>query len=277
MAPMVTAFDELKALLRFSGEPVSTGTPDEWAAAHRRLGRRFPVDYCQFVSTYGSCAVDNYYLRILNPFEEQGAFWQNVDRERAIDAEDFEACDPDDPRTLFPRPKGMIPWGSTDDGGSVLWLANSSDPDGWTVFEEWETSGSTFEGSMEEFLLASLRKERAGPSLGSDFPSSLPVYVDPVVPMADAAVNFEPDLLWDDATVATVCRVFPVASRRGESSLVMRPGGWMVSWSTNSFWLSFPVHDLRAAKEHVVDLVSALDVTITSVTPDSWSDVGRAS
>lgn len=60
----------------------------------------------------------------------------------------------------------MIPWAATDDGGSILWLANGSDPDTWAVFEEWETSGTRFDGGMEEFLLASLKRVSFATSMG---------------------------------------------------------------------------------------------------------------
>lgn len=267
---MGTTFEQLKALLTLSARPVKTGTAEEWAEARRRLGRRFPVDYCQFVSTYGSCAIDNFYLTILNPFVEDGSFWRDLERERAIDAEDVEVCDPHDTGMWFPRPRGMIPWGSTDDGRNMLWLANDSDPDGWAVFEEWDTSGMTFDGGMEDFLLASLRQERVGLSLGA---GSVPTYVDPLVPMTHGGATFSPELLWDDAAVATMCRVFAVASRRGDNSLVMRPGGWIVSWWANSFSLSVPPEDLPKARELVLELVSALHVSIVSIHPESWSDM----
>lgn len=98
-------------------------------------------------------------------------------------------------------------------------------------------------------------------------------HVDPVVPTLHVGATFSPDLLWDDDTVATTCRVFAGASRRGENSLVMRPGGWMVSWWANSFSLSLPANDLPRAKERVLELVNALDVSIRSVSVASWSDL----
>lgn len=177
---MANRFDELHELLTLAGDPVATGSPDEWEAAELRLGRQFPTDYRDFVLAYGYCAIDD--LRILNPFSENGGFWQDLEMERGSDAADLEIDDPDDPLSSSPRPKGMIPWGSTGDGGSCLWITGSGEPDQWTVFETWELAGAAFAGSMTDFLVATLRRNHASVALGSGFPSSLPCVASPIPP-----------------------------------------------------------------------------------------------
>lgn len=177
---MVNRFEELQELLTLAGDPVATGLPEEWEAAELRLGRHFPTDYRDFVSRYGYCSIGD--LRILNPFSENGGFWQDLEMERASDAADLEVDDPDDPLSSFPRPKGMIPWGSTGDGGSCLWIAGSGDADQWTVFETWELAGAAFAGSMTDFLVATLRRAHASVALGPGFPSSRPCVVSPIPP-----------------------------------------------------------------------------------------------
>lgn len=177
---MASGFEQLQDLLVLSGKPVSTGTPAQWTETHRRLGTHFPVDYLQFVTTYGHCMVDNH-IQILNPFAARGRFWEDLDRERATDLEDLEVSPPDDPRALFARPKGMIPWGSTGDGGSYLWVTNGADPDSWTVFVEWDLYSAAYPLGMEDFLVAGLRGQLDAFALGDGKPSTLPAHVDPVI------------------------------------------------------------------------------------------------
>ena len=55
---MATRLEHLRKLLVLSGPPVWTGTREQWSEAHHRLGKRFPVDYLQFVSIFGHCTVD---------------------------------------------------------------------------------------------------------------------------------------------------------------------------------------------------------------------------
>ena len=270
---MVTKFEELASLLRFSGDPVSTGGDGAWGAVFQRLGRRLPLDYLQFVSRYGYCAIDNFYLLMLNPFEESGRFWSDLERERAIDREDVDVFESDDPEVMFPRPKGMIPWGSTDDGGSLLWLADDGDPDDWSVFQESEISGMRFPGGMEDFLVASLRGDTVGLALGSGFPSSCPTYVDPVVPLVSAAVTFSRDLEWDAQALTALETAFSTATRSRHNSLVKRPGGWIVSWWASTLQVGVPPPDEAEAKQRVAELASALGVSIAAATPDDWADI----
>jgi len=182
---MRTNFDQLRELLVLSGEPAHTGSAEQWAEAHQRLQGHFPVDYLQFVSTFGYCEIE-FHLRVLNPFARNGGFWDDLERERAIDLEHFELVPPEDPRAFFPRPKGMIPWGSTDDGGSYLWVTHDADPDRWTVFKDWDLAGKDYGVGMEEFLLAGLRGQLDGFALGAGFPEALPVRLDPIVDTASS-------------------------------------------------------------------------------------------
>src|SRR4051812_20137013 len=76
----------------------------------------------------------------------------------------------------------MIPWGSTGDGGSCLWVAGSGDSDPWTLFETGGLGGAAFAGSMTDFLVATLRRNHASVALGPGFPSSLPCVVNPIPP-----------------------------------------------------------------------------------------------
>lgn len=75
---MTAGFERLQELLVLTGEPVATGTPEQWKLVHERLGRRFPLDYLRFVSAYGHCMVDNE-LEVMNPFVP-GRFWEEYGR-----------------------------------------------------------------------------------------------------------------------------------------------------------------------------------------------------
>jgi hypothetical protein len=272
MATMATTFEQLQELLLLSGAPVGTGNPDQWLEAQRRLGMRFPVDYQRFVSTYGYCTVDDG-VYILNPFEVEGQFWEELGRQRAIDEMDLEVTPPDDPGAFYPRPKGMVPWGSTSDGGSYLWVTDSADPDHWTVFVEWDLSSAPYAVGFEDFLLSGLRSQLDDFAFGEGFPSSRPAYVDPVVSLAQAHVRFTPPVQWGPSELAIMGRVFGVPVPSGVNRLVVRPSRWALIWHHGHLTLELQPQDIDQPKAHVAALTAALGVEIEAASPDSWADL----
>lgn len=275
---MASTFEQLAECLVLSGSPVGTGTAEQWADLHRRLGRRLPIDYCQFVSRYGSCAIDNY-LVIINPFERAGrGFWDRLDQERATPRSAIR------PNHFFcrPRPKGMIPWAETDDGGACFWVTDDPDPDRWTVYEEWDLYGVRFSGGMEDYLLAALLRRSEALAVSGAFPSTMPAHVDPIVELVNVGVVFEESSHSVAEVRAAVRAVFPSAAPQGgraEHYLIVRPQGWTVVYEELPWprlQLGVPPADLPAAKAAVVRLARALGVAVSQASEPAWADiVGR--
>ena len=167
----------------------------------------------------------------------------------------------------------MIPWGSTEDGGSYLWVSDGADADRWTVFVEWDLSSASYPLGMEDFLLSGLRGQLDAFALGDGFPSTLPAYVDPVISMTRAYVQFDPPLEWGDPEVATLCQSFGMPVRTDGNSLIVRPSRWGLTWHAGSLTIDMRPEEIHLPKAQVAALLAALGVRVTSAAPDSWHDL----
>jgi hypothetical protein len=165
----------------------------------------------------------------------------------------------------------MIPWGSTDDGGSYLWVTNG-DADRWTVFVEWDLSSAPYALGMEDFLLAGLRQELDAFAFGVGFPTSRPAYVDPVVQMSYAHVRFDPPLHWGLQEVETLCRVFGMRTGQG-NGLTVRPERWRLVWHDGLLLFDVLPDDIDGPKPKVAALAAALGASIVEASPESWMDL----
>lgn len=168
----------------------------------------------------------------------------------------------------------MIPWGSTHDGGSYLWVTDRADPDEWTVWVEWDLYGAQYAQGMADLLVWGLTGGRDGLGFSEGFPSSRPASVDPIVPLVRARVTFAPAVQWTAAEVATLRRVFAIAQDCDEvNGVVVRPQRWTLVWHPGALQLDVLSADVDLPKATVAALAKALGVRITSASPDSWADL----
>src|SRR5687767_3084452 len=119
--------EELEALVRSMPpprEPRDAGDPDRWPQIELRLGRRLPSDYKAFIATYGSGRVGEF-INVANPFSDNPHVRDLPDEMLKIyrDIRKFEHI----PFPIHPEPGGLIPWGDTDKGDVLFWVADPPD------------------------------------------------------------------------------------------------------------------------------------------------------
>jgi HEAT repeat protein len=125
---------ELEALVRLMPPPTQPrdpGEPDRWPQIELRLGRRLPPDYKAFIATYGSGRVGEF-LNVANPFSDNPHVRDLPDAmlKAYRDIRKFEHI----PFPIHPEPGGLIPWGDTDNGDVLFWVADPpDDPDRWSI------------------------------------------------------------------------------------------------------------------------------------------------
>ena len=125
---------ELDALVRLMPPPTAPRNPgdaDDWPQIELRLGRRLPSDYKAFVATYG-CGRIGEFLNVMNPFSDNPHVRDLPEAMLKIyrDIRKFEHI----PFSLHPEPGGLIPWGDTDNGDVLFWVADPpDDPDRWSI------------------------------------------------------------------------------------------------------------------------------------------------
>jgi hypothetical protein len=111
-------------------KPGETGSLAAWNSIQEQLGITLPDDYRDFAMTYGSGTFNDpgrLCVPIMNPFAPAYA-----------QALSFE-CDtllliggPDWPHRAFPQRPGLFPWGTDDNGCTLLWLT-SGPPAQWPI------------------------------------------------------------------------------------------------------------------------------------------------
>ena len=126
--------EELDALVRLMpppAEPREPGDPESWPQVELRLGRRLPSDYKAFIATYGSGRVGEF-VNIANPFSDTPHLRDLPDEMLQIYREirEYEHI----PFPIHPEPGGLIPWGDTDNGDVMFWVADPPDePAQWSI------------------------------------------------------------------------------------------------------------------------------------------------
>jgi HEAT repeat protein len=124
-------FEALVRLMPPPNEPRDPGDADRWPQIELRLGRRLPSDYKAFVATYGSGRIGEF-LNVANPFSDNPHMRDLPDEmlKAYREIRTFEHI----PFPIHPEPGGLIPWGDTDNGDVLFWVADPpDDPDRWSI------------------------------------------------------------------------------------------------------------------------------------------------
>jgi hypothetical protein len=169
----------LDALTRVIRPPApSAERPDDeaWQSVESKLGTKLPVDYKEFITRYGTGAVDNF-LWVFNPFSHN-RYLNLLDAGKAqLDALRhlrYERV----PYPLYPDTNGILPWGITDNGDVLYWLCKG-DASNWLIVVN-ESRGPRwreFQLSTCEFLVALVTRELVVDVFPDDFPSESPEFV----------------------------------------------------------------------------------------------------
>jgi hypothetical protein len=115
---------------------LNQGTDLQWQATERFLGTPLPSDYKQFISIYGSGAIDGF-LTIFNGCSNPARDHDCLpgDAYRRV-THVYRRLRQENPKewnwVLFPEPGGLLPWGDTDWQAPLFWVTEG-DPDLWTV------------------------------------------------------------------------------------------------------------------------------------------------
>jgi HEAT repeat protein len=146
---------DLGALLRLMpapAEPFDPGEPGLWPDVERQIGLRLPTDYKAFIGTYGSGRVGEF-LNIADPFSDN-PYIRDLPQETLQAYRDIRKWE-HIPFPIHPEPGGLVPWGDTDNGDVMFWVADPPDePDRWSIAinEVRSPFWYTYPGPLVRFL-----------------------------------------------------------------------------------------------------------------------------
>ncbi|HEX7446828.1 MAG TPA: SMI1/KNR4 family protein [Pirellulales bacterium] len=173
----------LKTLITLMGPPLNpTDVPYEggWQSVECRLSLKIPEDYKEFVTYYGSGAIDGF-LWVLNPFAHhknvnlisQSAVTLDAQRQFSRETRILET-----PYPLHPDARGLFPWGVTDNGDVLYWLCDSGRPASEIVVCDGRASRwREYKLATCQFLAALVSRNLVVDIFPEDFPSSPPQFI----------------------------------------------------------------------------------------------------
>ncbi len=155
----------IRQLIPPPAAPVGTGTPDKWQSVEQALGTTLPLDYKQFIDTYGTGWFAGY-IALISPFYEEWPLLEFKDEILNLyewRKEEFPEGRP--PFPTYPEPGGLLPWGVDENGGAFFWRTTGH-PEEWTtvvlnadyddVYDEYPTSLTSFlTGLLEGTIVVS--------------------------------------------------------------------------------------------------------------------------
>ena len=175
----MSEISSLTKLMRPPDNPSETPNGGGWESVEARLGIELPLDYKEFVASYGTGSVDNF-LWVLNPFSQNENL--NLDNQAKIrlhaQRQFSEESGLKNPHSLHPDANGLFPWGVTDNG-DVLYWRGKGDPSTWevAVCESRASQWREFKLSVGEFLAALVTGELVVDIFPDGFPSEAPQFV----------------------------------------------------------------------------------------------------
>lgn len=121
---------KFKELIPCPDNPVGVSKKEELIATQESLGVTFPPDFVDFIQSYGSGHLGEFY-HVWNPFDSKKFLktidivcWNERDSKRMY-PEFF-------PYEIYPNSPGFLPWGSDDNGNYYGWLTKGA-PEEWLV------------------------------------------------------------------------------------------------------------------------------------------------
>jgi len=157
--------DKLRRILPPPASPhEAIADPHRWLAVFEELGSRLPEDYIQLIKAYGTGQV-NGFLTVYNPFAANR--YVNLLRQVPQELSVLRTIKWQAPETvpypLWFEPRGLLPWGRTDNGEVLCWATDGGPPpaggtelvDSWTivVIGGRNPEHQAFSTSLEEFLV----------------------------------------------------------------------------------------------------------------------------
>ncbi|WP_340558850.1 SMI1/KNR4 family protein [Streptomyces sp. GSL17-111] len=161
------------------GVPPYVANPlhSDWSEFEDFVGRALPVDYKEFVSSYGPCCLSGTLL-IFHPKASQGDTSLNLFEEVQLAGGQYEKLKRtpyyEVPYPIHPDPHGCIPVARTSGGNQIFLLPPKGAEDEWNVvmdMGEWVNFPSGFTYFLHEALSGNLHV----PFLQEEEPSFEPV------------------------------------------------------------------------------------------------------
>jgi hypothetical protein len=144
--------------------PFEVPTQAEWAIAEAQLGTQLPDDYKNFISAYGTGAIQDYFI-IYNPISEVRVsnLFQNLQRvygHHKAFVDEFRSELPEDfPFSIYPEKEDFLLLGNTTNGDNIFWERNST-PNQWTILvvEARSYRFERYDLGIKKFLLNFLNR-----------------------------------------------------------------------------------------------------------------------
>lgn len=175
----MSSVDVLRKILRPPESPSETPDVDGWQSVEAKLGMPLPVDYKEFITCYGTGAIDGF-LWVLNPFSKNKYLNLLDSGNSQLDGlrQLRDECGEKIPYAIFPEANGLFPWGITDNGDVLYWVC-SGPPSNWPIVVN-ESRGPCwreFKLTTGEFLAKLVSRELQVDIFPDDFPSDSPEFV----------------------------------------------------------------------------------------------------
>ena len=174
---MIASISTLTKLVLPPERPVAS--EGDWNFIEDQLGCGLPDDYKCFISLYGSGSIADLMV-VFSPFTKN--VHVNLVRQlekRAKGLRKFEEVSGEVRGiTYHPAPKGLLPFGSADDGMLFCWVVAGS-PAEWKVAIQGRYFDiEHFDGDLGTFLVALFSRQWTSPLLGVEIPRP-PVMFEP--------------------------------------------------------------------------------------------------
>lgn len=181
---ITTALEQLQKLAP-PPDFVSAATPEQWQELEHSLGLQIPMDFKQFVDTYGNgrfadflTVYDPWYMRKHPHSDKSYLAW--IDRQlTGLKPEWRTYPEYIAPFLPYPAPNGLLPWGFTDNGDTLCWQTIGV-PDCWPLVVLDNKQSEQYEHypiTVTEFLAQWLH-QRIEPRIFPDniFPAEEPLF-----------------------------------------------------------------------------------------------------
>ena len=132
-----------------NGETVYKHSNEEWNKAQQEHGVVFPVDYVEFVDTYGTGSIDDF-LWIYTPWCQNENL--NIFTRGKIVGDAYRASHEEFPKdfpfAVYPEKGGLLPFGGTDNGDEFYWLTDDINPEKWKLIVYMDRSDEYLEYNL---------------------------------------------------------------------------------------------------------------------------------
>lgn len=159
--------EKLKSILKIPNQIYNIGNEKDWLRFQQKYKLNFPIQYVQFINTYGTGSINNF-LWILTPYEENKEI--NIFQRANIMHESYEYMKNMFPGefyyNIYPDEGGLLPWGYTDNGDELYFDLNNNTI---VVMETRYSNFYEYKMGMIEFLYKLFIKEIRCNAFPKDF------------------------------------------------------------------------------------------------------------